>query len=304
MAILDIADPDGRRWAVLELQSVHGLGRLSPRLQMVFGARPLANCKVKIDELTLRLEFGQELLGEDRVMDKDVFFESASIMFEVPIQPRLLRYVTDSIGPQVTSVQLTAQLSGKGQYWMDAATPPRVPAMVNDPEPGKWIPFVISSGGSSASIQIARSDWYERVLVPTRNEQYRYLEITLPRDDAVLGAEWSSAVGHLHSAEKAYATGDDAAVFVHLRGALDALPGAKQDILAAIDNDKKRQSLDTVLAKAGQFLHSGRHVAADGAQAGSFPVDHVDAAFALDLVRVLLSHLSLMLAAERDRARG
>jgi hypothetical protein len=301
MATLDIADSGRTRWAVLEFQSVHGLGRLNPRLQVGFTARPLANCKVKVDELTLRIDFGQELLGEGRVLNEDVSFDPAHIMFEVPIQPRLLRYVTDSIGPRASAVQLTAQLSGMGQYWMDPATAQRPPVMVNDPELGKWTPFVVSSGGSPASIQVPRTEWYERVLAPTRNEQYQYLEIALPRNDAVLGVEWASAVGHLQHAEKAYVAGDDAAVFVHLRGALDALPGAKQDILGAIGDDRKRRSLDAVLTKAGEFLHSGRHVAADGGQVGSFPVDHVDAAFALDLMRVLLSHLSLMLSAERDR---
>ncbi len=262
----------------------------------------MERCKVKIDELTLRLEFAQELLGEGRVSHREVHFDSVQVIFEVPVNPRLLRYVTEGIGPQVTSVPLTPQLSGLGEFWMDPAALPPAPAMVNDPAPGEWTPFVISSGGSPAAIQVPRTEWYERVLAPTRNEHYRYLEIALPHNDAVLGMEWANAVGHLQRAEKAYAAGDDAAVFAHLRGALDALPGAKQDALSGIDDDRKRHSIDAVLLKAGEFLHSGRHVAADGAQAGSFPVDHVDAAFALDLIRVLLSHLSLMLAIERDRA--
>ena len=135
-----------------------------------------------------------------------------------------------------------------------------------------------------------------------RRQQYRYLEVVLPRSDEVLKQDWAKAVANLDNAERAYASGDDAAVFLHLRGALDALPGAKKAVLDDVRDEKKRGYLDAVLVKAGEFLHGGRHVAANGTLAGTFAVDHMGAAFALDLMRVLLSHLSLMLSGERQRA--
>jgi hypothetical protein len=138
-------------------------------------------------------------------------------------------------------------------------------------------------------------------LAPTRNEQYRYLEVALPRSDDPLHQEWANSLSHLDEAERAYAAGDDVAVFSRLRASLDALPGAKKAILDGIADDEKRQRLDELLKRAGEFLHSGRHVSSTGSTAGTFPVDHMDAAFALDLMRVMLSHLSLMLSAERDQ---
>jgi len=99
----------------------------------------------------------------------------------------------------------------------------------------------------------------------------------------MLTVEWANAVTQLDRGEAAYATGDDPAVFSHLRGALDALPGAKKHVLDGVSDTNKRSRLDTLLKDAGEFLHTGRHVAKLGEQAGSFPVTHVDAAFALDL---------------------
>jgi hypothetical protein len=48
------------------------------------------------------------------------------------------------------------------------------------------------------------------------------------------------------------------------------------------------------------YLHSGRHVTTGGEQAGTFPVDHIDAGFALNLMQVLLSYTSRALAAVRN----
>jgi hypothetical protein len=111
-----------------------------------------------------------------------------------------------------------------------------------------------------------------------------------------------SAVNNLVQAEQAYAAGDDPAVFLYLRDALVSLPGSKKNILDGISDAAKREDLDAILNQAGKFLHSGRHVGGEGTQQGTFPVDRLDAAFAIDLMRVLLSHLSLRLAADRRRA--
>jgi len=305
MSTLEVREGGRRAWATLDLQSVSGLGRINPRLQLFFAARPVPYSKVVLGDVTLRLEYCQELIGEGRAVGVDVFYDRAQVNFEVATSQRLLRHVTDGLAPTATVVQLDAKLSGVGRFYMDpnAPSPQGQVRMADDPPPGEWREFSVSSGHTSA-LQVGRGEWYERVLAPTRNEQYRYLEVALPRDDKALGIEWGNAVGHLASAERAYASGDDPAVFVHLRGALDALPGAKQQILDDITDQAKRADLDDLLKQAGKFLHDGRHVAPDGTGAGTFPVDHLDAAFALDLFRTLLSHLSLRLSAERERARG
>jgi hypothetical protein len=51
----------------------------------------------------------------------------------------------------------------------------------------------------------------------------------------------------------------------------------------------------------GGYLHCGRHVDAARPEAGTFPVDHLDASFTLDVMRVTLAHLSQILAAEVRR---
>jgi hypothetical protein len=293
----------GRAWATLELQSIGGLGRLNPRLQMYFTARPASYTQVMLEDVTLRLEYRQELIGEGRVVGVQVLYEQSQVTFEVVTSQRLLRHITDGVQSTATVVQLDAKLSGFALVTLDQNYPTSqgFGRLTTDPGPGESKRITVSNGTRSA-FQVPRAEWYERVLAQTRNEQYRYLEIALPKDDKALGGEWTSAVNHLIQAEQAYAAGDDPAVFLYLRGALDSLPGAKQQILDGISDITKREDLDALLKKTGEFLHNGRHVGADGTQQGTFPVDHLDAAFVMDLMRVLLSHLSLMLAAERRRA--
>lgn len=300
---LEITEEGGRSWAILELRSIGGTGRLNPRLQLNFTARPAPYAKVVLEDITLRLECRKELIGEGRAVGAQVQSDNSPVTFEVATSQRLLQYITDGLQPSATVVELEAKLSGFVLVTINENQPTAsvLPRLVTDPGPGESKRLTIPNRMASP-LQVPRTEWYERVLAPTRNEQYRYLEMALPKDDKALDSEWTSSVNHLAQAEQAYAAGDDPAVFLHLRGALDSLPGAKQKVLDDISNPEKRAHLDAILKKAGEFLHAGRHVAADGTQQGTFPVDHLDAAFAINLMRVLLSHLSLMLAAERCRA--
>lgn len=81
-------------------------------------------------------------------------------------------------------------------------------------------------------------------------------------------------------------------------------PGRRKRSWPAFTNATKRKAVDDLLTKAGAYLHSGRHVSQAGADAGEFPVDRIDAGLALDLMRVLLSHLSLILGAEVRRSES
>ena len=289
MTTLDVSE-GGRPHAVLELKNLSGLGRINPRLQFHFEAHPQPYTKVVLDDATLRLEFRQELLGEGRLLAGDISYDRSPLTFEVPISQRLLRYVTDGLSSTENIVQLDAKLIGRARVWVD----PNAPDTYRTARPvgweaGQWWLFSLG-GGVTAPLQCARGEWYQQVLAQTRTEQYRFLEVALPQNDAALSAEWTNAVDLLGAAERAYVSGDDPGVFQQLRGALDSLPGAKQQILAGINDAKKQADLDDLLKQACQFLHDGRHVAAEGDLAGTFPVDHLDAAFALDLMRVLLSH--------------
>ena len=302
MSKMEVSEGGGRYWATLTLESMMAAGRLNPRLQLNFAAQPIPGAKVTLDDVTLRLEYQHELVGTGRVTAVDLL-PNTRVNFEVVTSPLLFRYITDTLTPRHTDVQFNATLSGAASYCMvPAAVDAKQVRLVCDPEPGVLTPFRVSHG-SPTYLQVPRSDWYEHVLAPVRNEQYLFLQVALPKDHPALVTEWNTAMGHLQNAEKAYAAGDDPGVFHYLRGWLDALPGAKQQILESISNKKKRDSLDGLLKQAGAFLHNGRHVANDGIEAGEFPVDRLDAAFALDLMRVLLSHISIMVAAERGRSR-
>ena len=279
------------------------VGRLNPRLQLYFLAQPGQHAKAILDDVTLRLEYQNELVGTGRVTAVNVHHNDTPVNFEVVTSQQLLRFITDTLISNQTFVQFDAKLSGTASCWVDPASITQGRArMVNDPEPGTWTRFQVSRG-SSTPLQLPRSEWYERVLAQTRNEQYLYLEVALPKDHPALVAKWNRAMSHLRSAEKAYAAGDDPGVFQYLRGWLHALPGAKKNILDSLSKEKKRRDLDDLLARAGAYLHNGRHVAEDGTDAGELPVDRLDAAFALDLMRVLLSHMSIMVAAGRERSR-
>lgn len=286
-----------RSIAELDMQNASGLGRLNPRLQLVFLSRSEEHSgitlrNIVLADVTLRLEYGHELVGEGRITGH-ALGEGHSFQLEVVTSHRLLQYVTGGLTPGAPNLELRASLRGLVRVHPEhPQSDAQEPCLARE---------IYLRPGALDPLQIARAAWYESVLSPTRNEQYRYLEIALPRDDQALTAEWGKTVALLDEAERAYALGDDAAVFFQLRGAFDALPGAKQRILDGITDAKKHARLDSLLHQAGQFLHAGRHVSVSGEQQGEFPVDHLDAGFALDLMRVLFSHLSLMLSAEGAR---
>jgi hypothetical protein len=281
------------RWLV-----VSGIGGIAPRLQVVFAAYPSSYADVELDEVILRLEHRQEVLGEGRTRPGRLQ-DSTQVVFEVPTTPRLLDYVTASLTPTASTLGLDVKLTGRGRFTRRVEE--TYGAQVGDPPVGTEREFLIG-GGVATPLFIPRSDWYDKVLKPTSGGDPEYLEVTLPAVESPTGEGWRQALARLHDAQRSYALGDDASVFLQLRGALDALPGAPKDIVASITNARKRKAADDVLVKIGAYLHSGRHVSQVGADAGEFPVDHLDAAFAADLMRVVLSHLSVIVAAEVRRA--
>jgi len=88
-------------------------------------------------------------------------------------------------------------------------------------------------------------------------------------------------------------------VFGECRAAIDALPGDKTDIFAAMAEGRKRDAINELTKSIGKYIHSGRHVVPNsgGEQAGEFPVDQRDALFAYNTTKLLLSQIaSLTLA--------
>lgn len=185
--------------------------------------------QVILRDVSLRLEYQQELLGEARVVGAEVRYARAQVVFEPAIQHRLLRWVTDRLTPTSGQVQIDASLSGLACYWLDPDTPSSHVRhrMVNDPEPGIWKEFVVAPS-QTAILQIPRADWYGQVLGPTRDEHYRYLEVALPQNDEALRQEWANAVSHIDNVERSYASGDDVAVLSHLRAPSTRSPARRR----------------------------------------------------------------------------
>jgi hypothetical protein len=298
---IEIQQAGGRSLGRLTLVAVGALGRINPRLQVTFAGHPSSYAEVEIDDVTLRLEHRQELLGEGKASPGRLR-DTTHVAFEVPTSQRLLAYITASLTQAASSFQLDARLTGRGRFSLRSAEPGSV-RLVDDPEPGEWRDFLITSGGATSALVIARSDWYDKVVKQVRGEDFVYLEVAVPRADVPTGGRWRKVLDRLHDAERAYSMGEDAAVFQQLRGAVEALPGYPHEIVASISNAKKRKAVDDLLAKAGSYLHAGRHVSQVGTDTGEFPVDHLDAAFALDLMKVTVAHLSLILGTENQLAQ-
>lgn len=278
-------------WITAELQYVSGTGRRSPRLMLQFQLRtPGERFSVQMHHVRVRVFSGEELLGEDTIVGGDVASSYASpCLLEIPVTQRMIRYVTDSI-PANADVSLKLKWSGILRVkWRTAENDLK---RTEDPEPDEWT--FLSFVETEMHISIPRSDWFGRVLQPIADDQYLFLEVAVPKGPE--GSDWTKALALLNEAEKAYALGDDSGVFAKLRGALDALPGAKQKIVDALP-EPRRTEVNALLLAVGEYLHHGRHIATKGEEAGTFPVNRIDADAAISMVRVMFSYVSRALAA-------
>jgi hypothetical protein len=160
-------------------------------------------------------------------------------------------------------------------------------------DPDVWQVFSISEGNiHELEIPVARSDWYDQVVAILELGRYLVTALQLPTK---LPA-WRATLGHLAQAERAVTVGDAPAVFGYCRAAIDALPGAKTEIFAAMPDGKKREAIDELTKQIGIYLHSGRHVVPNsgGEQRGEFPVSQKDAVFVFNMTKLLLSQVACL----------
>jgi hypothetical protein len=158
-------------------------------------------------------------------------------------------------------------------------------------EPGTW--HIESIGNQSLvnlDVQVARSDWYEQVVEKLGVGSYLITPLYLP-----YGLEtWQSTLGHMNDALRALVQGNPPNVFGACRAAIDALPGNKTEIFAAMPEGKKRDAINELTKSIGVYIHSGRHVVPNsgGEQAGEFPVDQRDALFVYNMTKLFLSQIA------------
>jgi hypothetical protein len=286
-----------RTQALINLEWVGARGLVSPRLLLCFHAQtPNERTRIEFHDIRVRVMFGQELLGETRITGEQVGSQGRSIQLEIPTTHRMLNHVTDQLG---VKEQVTLTLGWYGilrVLWEASDSDARYPG---DPEPGVWTDSQIDEGNHEQQIMIPRSDWYSRVVTPVGTSDFIFTEVAVPRGP--VGDDWRIAIDLLGQAEKAFVLGDDAAVFLHLRGAIDALPGAKKNIFDDLP-EPRREYVDDLTKRIGEFLHEGRHVVdiKDGIK--GFPVNHIDARFALNLVKALLSYVSIAIHAAKSQS--
>jgi hypothetical protein len=276
-------------WALLDAGRVTGRGQVVPRLCFEMRARtPRERMQVEIHLLRGELAVNGECLGDGFLTGIPLAHGERPISLEIAVSRAALDHL-EAVSP-AERVDLELRLTG----WLHACDDnDDGRGFVNDPQPGEWVfQHFGEARQTTLPFQVARSDWFTHVLQPIGTVEYISTEITLPMGAPALQA----AISQIKEAERAYANDNDPAVFLHCRAAIDALPGAKQDIFAGLANREEAALLDGLMLTAGKYFHHGRHVATEGDEQGFFPVDHRDARFALNLAKLLIAHASHVLA--------
>jgi hypothetical protein len=282
-----------RAWVVAEITSVGASGHLSPLLLLNLQFKtPTERIAAELHHVQVRVFGANEFIGSGSIVGAEASWYASPFQLAVPVTHQMLRYMTSTLPPNADpSLKLT--WSGLLRVkWHPGEDDPR---MQSDPEADEWVLMPFTQ--TDLNFGIPRSDWFGQVLQAVGDDQYIYQEVAIPKGPGA--SDWRSTLVLVEEAEKAYALGDDPGVFTKLRGALDALPGAKKNIVDALP-EPRRAAIDALLLAVGNYLHSGRHVAVDGEAAGTFPVNRIDADAAISLMRVLLSYISRALAAARD----
>jgi hypothetical protein len=281
-------------WAVVEAGTVHGRGRVAPRLAFTMNARTTRqNMTAQIHLLRAELLVGGERLGQDMLTGEYLSPGDTQLTVEIPVDRPMLEYFDQlAVDGQVNA---SLRLSG----WLRAQdNNTDLPQYASRPQPGEWV-FERFGHASQTELlfRIARSDWFSQVLEPLGTVDYFFTEIAVPRGDNPL----RQSGNHLRSAERAYREGNDPQVFSSARAVIDALPGAKTEIFVGLEFKREREALDDLLRSAGVYFHLGRHTADEGPLQGEFPVDHGDAAFALNLARLILAQTARILVRPQRR---
>ena len=283
---------DNRTFVLVEAtDSVQGLGSVLPRVQFELRLRACSEkVQAEIHYLRLRVTFGNEMLGEGTSSGDYIGAYDNRLRIEVPMTRTALWHLTEHL--QADRLDLTLSLQGwmRLKYEVEEGQPG-----YNQP-PGKWWFHAFGGNGRGMAeirLQIARSDWFKRVLEPLGSHEYLLSEVPLLKGGA--GVFLQKSLGHIKEAERHFAEGNDPAVFQYCKGVIEALPGWPKEIFSALVDQNKAKRLDDMVLAAKQYYDHGRHIAQNGAQEGDFPVNHREALFALNMAKVLLAETAAAL---------
>jgi hypothetical protein len=267
--------------------SIQAFGQVFPRVQFELRMRTNSDkVQAELHYLRLRLTFANELLGEGTSHGEHVGPYDHRIRIEVPVTRAALGFVSEKL--QADRLDLTLSLQGWARMKYETEDGQ---AVFNEP-PGEW--WFHAFGGNHAaadlSLQIARGDWFKRVLEPLGSFDYLLTEVPLLR--GLSSASLQKSLGHIKEAERHYTEGNDPAVFQYCKGMVEALPGWPKEIFSGMVDQSKAKRLDEMVLAAKQYYDHGRHVARDGEHDGDFPVDHREALFAINMAKVLLGEIA------------
>jgi len=276
-----------RRWLEVRYDGLSAEGQVAPTIVLnLYMSTPSPSIDVEIHRLDARLALNNEWLAFGQVAPQKVSDSGHSTTLRLEISPAGL----DFIGANLSGDDLTLKLELMGLLRAREAADGQRQLVQSDFPYGEW--GYVFAVPADFTFTVARSDWFTKVLSVVGGSRYIAAEIQLPK--AAEKSDVVAALARLKDEERAYALGDDPKVFLSCRAMIEALPGYPSDLFHDVDSPSKRKSLDDMFKEAGDFFHVGRHVRQDGPQAGEFPVDHRDAAFALNLARLLLSYLSAL----------
>jgi hypothetical protein len=273
----------------LHLGSISGQGRVSPRLVIDFRAETAGDLHAEVHRMRVEVTADMEHLGtgSPRSVVTDVYPYGAQLRIDVPIN----RAVVDFVDARIRGTQVTVKLAVEALLRV-RSEPRSAPGQAVAAEPGPW--REVYCWPMQWDIPIPRSEWIGRVIEPLGTDRFVFLEVEIP--PVPDHDRWRKALDHLDAAERLYREGNDAEVLQRCYAAFEALEGAPKAIFASVLDEAKRERLNEALRPAKEYMHSGRHVSEGAAgQAGLYPVDHRDAAFALGQAKLWLGYVSALL---------
>jgi hypothetical protein len=245
--------------------------------------------EIEILRLAFDLKIGRTLVGQGEVGPCSYLRTDPTYLQATATCPQVA--LSQLINPEPPQGRITLTLGFRGLLRYRHSFPEGDGRAQGLAEPGTWhIEPVSAQGLTELDVQVARSDWYEQVIEQLGTGSYLITPLYLP-----YGVEnWKPALKHMNEALRALVQGNPPGVFGACRGAIDALPGDKTDIFAAMPVGKKRDAIDDLAKSIGKYIHSGRHVVPNtgSEQAGEFPVDQRDAVFVYNMTSLLLSQIA------------
>ena len=270
---------------------VSAIGTVMPRLMIELRLRtPRERVQAEIHYLRMQVKFAGEVLGEGSAAGDYVDYQDRRMRLEVPVTRVALEFVNERlVGDRL---DLTLALQG----WMKIRYEIGPDERAYDPPPGEWFftRFGVM-GMAEISLQLPRSEWFKRILEPIGSHEYLLAEMPLLKGGA--DSSLRASYRQLTEAERHFAEGNDASVFFHCKGAIEALPGWPKGIFSAVVDQAKAKRLDDLVRGAKSYYDRGRHIAQEGTQQGDFPVNHREALFALNMAKVLLAETAAILGA-------